>query len=79
MNIAAGERITKLFAVYHPNHSDPAVFNAYSEDGPIILKPNNDPFPNISLKDATIIKIMEYPKPFPIPSKNDFQGLFDIA
>ena len=43
------------------------------------IQPAKVPEPNNSLKNPTIIKITAYPKEFPIPSRNDFQGPFANA
>lgn len=58
-NIAAGDKIAKLLAVYQFNQEVELVFKAYSAVGPIILYPSNEPLPNNSLHTATTIKIME--------------------
>lgn len=58
-NIAAGDKMTRLLAVYQVSQDEVVVFTAYSAVGPIILNPSNEPLPNNSLKDATTTKMME--------------------
>ena len=77
--MAAGDKMMRLFGLYQFNQEVVVVFKAYSAVGPMILYPISEPLPKSSLTEATIMRMIEYPNPLPIPSKNDLHGLFDIA